>query len=73
MFRAALATTDDVLEHHANFDWERGAPTESVAAADDEGRAGLRKLQRAAENWDAPATAAAINDGSPPSRRRGSK
>ena len=23
VFRAALATNDDILEHHASFDWER--------------------------------------------------
>lgn len=52
VFREALGTTTDVLEHHASFDWEpeRG----SVEAADDEGTAGLAKLRRAAENWDAP-------------------
>lgn len=54
VFRAALATTDDILEHHATFDWDRGASPRGVAAADDEGRSGLNKLRRAAENWDAP-------------------
>ncbi|HEY4252163.1 MAG TPA: CRISPR-associated endonuclease Cas3'' [Roseomonas sp.] len=47
VFRAALGTEEDVLEHHANFDW----PPEDEAA---EGRDGLRKLRRAAENWDVP-------------------
>jgi CRISPR-associated endonuclease/helicase Cas3 len=54
VFRHALKTTDDILEHHANFDWERGASTDGMTASDDEGRAGLNKLRRAAENWDAP-------------------
>lgn len=47
VFRTALATEDDVLEHHANFDW----PDEDEA---EEARNGLRKLRRAAENWDVP-------------------
>jgi CRISPR-associated endonuclease/helicase Cas3 len=51
VFRKALSTGDDVLEHHANFDW----PEERHGAGtDDEGRSGLSKLRRAAENWDAP-------------------
>ncbi len=49
VFRAALATRDDVLEHHASFDWDaEGRGTE------DEGPDGLAKLRRAAENWDVP-------------------
>lgn len=48
VFRKALATREDVLEHHASFDWE------ARAEADDEGPDGVRKLQRAAENWDVP-------------------
>lgn len=51
VFRAALNTDEDVLEHHATFDWE--APRKSDDS-DDEGHAGLGKLQKAAENWDAP-------------------
>ena len=46
-FRNALGADDDILEHHSSFDW-------GVSALDDEGQDGLRKLQRAAENWDAP-------------------
>ena len=45
VFREALATEDDVLEHHANVDWPE---TDN----DDEG--GRRKLRRAIENWDVP-------------------
>lgn len=51
VFREALKTEDDVLEHHASFDWDRSA---GVDGADDEGRDGLVKLRRAAENWAAP-------------------
>ena len=51
VFREALETQDDVLEHHANFDWD---PPRRVEDADDEGQKGLSKLRRAAENWDAP-------------------
>ncbi|WP_427788914.1 CRISPR-associated endonuclease Cas3'' [Brevundimonas diminuta] len=49
VFRDALKTEDDVLEHHATFDWEGRAEE-----GDDEGRAGLSKLKKAAENWDVP-------------------
>ena len=52
VFRDALpGCDDDILEHHSSFDWEQAR---STAAADDEGPDGLRKLERAAENWDAP-------------------
>ena len=50
VFREALETRDDVLEHHASFDWEaarKGRP-------DDESPDAVSKLQRAAENWDVP-------------------
>ena len=51
VFREALGTADDVLEHHASFDWDRAL---SVAEADAEGPDGVRKLRLAAENWAAP-------------------
>ncbi len=51
VFRAALATDDDILEHHASFDWERA---NIGRGTDDEGADGLKKLRLAAENWDAP-------------------
>lgn len=51
VFRKALDSQTDILEHHASFDWERQS---TVRTADDEGPDGLRKLRRAAENWDAP-------------------
>ncbi len=50
-FREALNAPGDVLEHHANFDWEH-AP--GALQDDGEGRNGLAKLRRAAENWDVP-------------------
>jgi CRISPR-associated endonuclease/helicase Cas3 len=47
VFREALDSTDDVLEHHTSVDWDD-------LAGDHEGRDGAAKLRRAAENWDAP-------------------
>ena len=49
VFRDALRSDEDILEHHSNFDWD--------TSEDDEGeydRDGLKKLRRASENWDAP-------------------
>lgn len=46
VFRSAVGEAD-VLEHHASFDW-------SEQRDDDEGRDGVVKLRRAAENWDVP-------------------
>ncbi len=62
VFREALGTADDILEHHASFDWEgRGAADpklknsdQAVADSDDEGVNGIKMLRRASENWDAP-------------------
>jgi CRISPR-associated endonuclease/helicase Cas3 len=51
VFQEALGTRDDVLEHHASFDWDQ---TERARSSDDEGTDGLLKLRRAAENWDVP-------------------
>ena len=51
VFRDALDTPDDILEHHASFDWERAR---GALKPDDESPDALRKLQRAAENWDVP-------------------
>jgi CRISPR-associated endonuclease/helicase Cas3 len=51
VFRTALGTDEDILEHHASFDWERAADPRN---ADDEGADGLKKLRLAAENWDVP-------------------
>lgn len=47
----ALDTADDILEHHASFDWERAKDQHET---DDEGADGLKKLRLAAENWDVP-------------------
>nr|WP_295662224.1 CRISPR-associated endonuclease Cas3'' [Polymorphobacter sp.] len=47
VFRAALGSDDDILEHHANFEWDR-------SGTDAEGRDGADKLRRLAENWDVP-------------------
>lgn len=51
VFRDALNAPEDLLEHHASFDWEH-AP--DMLRDDGEGRDGLAKLRRAAENWDVP-------------------
>ncbi|MBA4790715.1 MAG: CRISPR-associated endonuclease Cas3'' [Rhizobiales bacterium] len=51
VFERALGGKDDILEHHASFDWEGARRTRT---ADDEAPDALAKLQRAAENWDAP-------------------
>ncbi len=53
VFRDALDTRTDVLEHHSGFDWERGLPADDPRA-DPGARDALAKLRRAAENWDAP-------------------
>lgn len=49
VFRTALNAEDDILEHHASFDWERA---EDARNPDDEGADGLKKLKLAAQNWD---------------------
>jgi CRISPR-associated endonuclease/helicase Cas3 len=51
VFRAALDTKNDILEHHASFDWEG---PKDLREGDDEGADGLKKLRLAAENWDVP-------------------
>ena len=52
VFREALGAGAEILEHHASFDWERA--TADLRRIDDEGGDALRKLRRAAENWDLP-------------------
>jgi CRISPR-associated endonuclease/helicase Cas3 len=47
VFRSALASEDDVLEHHANVDWPE-------TDTDDESGGERRKLRRATENWEVP-------------------
>jgi len=51
VFRGALRSPDDILEHHASFDWERAKQTRNP---DDDSPAAIDKLRRAAENWDVP-------------------
>lgn len=46
VFREALNTADDVLEHHASFDWEGAA---EARRDDGEGPDGLAKLRRGRE------------------------
>src|SRR5690349_16234546 len=50
VFRDALGTSDDILEHHASFDWEAAAAARRDL--DGEGRDGVAMLRRASENWD---------------------
>lgn len=49
VFRSALGTDEDILEHHSNFDWDARQDRDSE---DDSN--GLKKLRLAMENWDAP-------------------
>lgn len=51
VFRDDVGLGDAVLEHHSNFDWERKPESDDEEG---EGAAGLAKLRRDAENWDAP-------------------
>lgn len=51
IFRNQLGLGHAVLEHHSSFDWDE---LERHAENDDEGAAGLAKLRRDTENWDAP-------------------
>ena len=44
---------DAVLEHHSSFDWDCKRPA-TEGDEEEEGREGLAKLRRDAENWDAP-------------------
>lgn len=52
VFRHALGDTD-ILEHHSSFDWDAHHKA-FASSSDDEGPAGIGKLRRATENWDAP-------------------
>ncbi len=55
VFRDALGTDEDVLEHHAGFDWEAAARRLNKGRdRDDEGGDPAARLHRAAENWDVP-------------------
>jgi len=48
VFRDAVGDQGDVLEHHSAVEWDPQADSD----LDDEGREGLKKLRRDAENWD---------------------
>jgi len=48
VFRAAVGEDGDVLEHHSAVEWDPKGDEQD----DDEGREGLKKLRRDAENWD---------------------
>ncbi len=53
IFRKDIGLGDAVLEHHSSFDWDKHEPARENDE-DSEGPAGLAKLRRDAENWDAP-------------------
>ncbi|WP_218831184.1 CRISPR-associated helicase Cas3' [Acetobacter syzygii] len=53
IFRNVLKSPDDILEHHSGFEWEKRTP-DAERDSEHEGREGLDKLRRDAENWDAP-------------------
>ena len=48
VFRDAVGDEGDVLEHHSAVEWDPKGDEQF----DDEGREGLKKLRRDAENWD---------------------
>ena len=48
VFRDAVGEDGDVLEHHSAVEWDPKGDEQF----DDEGREGLKKLRRDAENWD---------------------
>lgn len=48
VFRTAVGDEGDVLEHHSAMEWDPKGEEQN----DDEGREGLKKLRRDAENWD---------------------
>lgn len=53
IFREDVALGDAVLEHHSSFDWDEERPGNGNDM-EGEGAAGLAKLRRDSENWDAP-------------------
>jgi CRISPR-associated endonuclease/helicase Cas3 len=46
--------TENVLEHHSNFDWEQVKKRAATDMQDDETNQATEKLKLAAENWDIP-------------------
>jgi CRISPR-associated endonuclease/helicase Cas3 len=53
IFRDQVGLGDAVLEHHSSFDWSKERPANGNDQ-EGEGAAGLEKLRRDSENWDAP-------------------
>lgn len=53
VFREEVGLGDAILEHHSSFDWDKYEP-DGERDREDEGAAGLTKLRRDAQNWDAP-------------------
>jgi len=53
IFRKNIGLGNAVLEHHSSFDWDKQEPARENDE-DSEGPAGLAKLRRDAENWNAP-------------------
>ena len=53
IFREQVGLGDAVLEHHSSFDWDERPPA-TENDIEQEGAAGLAKLRRDTENWDAP-------------------
>lgn len=54
VFRDEVGLGEDaVLEHHSSFDWDKRPPADENDR-EKEGAAGLAKLRRDTENWDAP-------------------
>jgi CRISPR-associated endonuclease/helicase Cas3 len=60
VFRSALGDSpdapneSDVLEHHASFDWDAALQKGTAHHETGRGTDAIERLQRAAENWDAP-------------------
>lgn len=52
VFREDVGLGDAVLEHHSSFDWDKEQP--KTDDTEGEGAAGMAKLRRDTENWDAP-------------------
>jgi CRISPR-associated endonuclease/helicase Cas3 len=53
VFKECLGS-ENVLEHHSNFDWEQKRKTIETADDDDRTNSAIGKLKLAAENWDIP-------------------
>jgi CRISPR-associated endonuclease/helicase Cas3 len=53
VFKECLGS-ENVLEHHSNFDWGRKPLRKEMETADDNTSNSLEKLKLAVENWDIP-------------------